>query len=137
MTVAEREAFLAKPRLGMLSTLAADGAPVTVPVWFEWDGAATRVFTSAGSGKTRRIERDPRGSLLVANNVDEREAWVAFEGEIAISADGAIELAARLADRYWDMSDEGHRAELESWRKAAPHLRVLTLTPRRIRTSQG
>jgi len=137
MTGAEREAFLAKPRLGMLATLAADGAPVTVPVWFEWDGEAARVFTGAATGKARRIERDARASLLVPNNVGEPEAWVAFEGDVAIVADGAIELAERLAHRYWDMNDEAHRAELESWRKAAAHLRVLVLTPRRIRTSKG
>lgn len=134
---AEREAFLARPRLGMLSTLSADGAPVTVPVWFEWDGVAARVFTGAVTGKARRIQRDARASLLVPNNVGEPESWVAFEGDVAIVNDGAIELAERLAHRYWDMNDAAHRAELESWRKAAPHLRVLELTPRRIRTSKG
>ena len=137
MTDAEREAFLAEPRLGMLSTLGADGAPVTVPVWFEWDGAAARVFTGAATGKARRIERDARASLLAPNKVGEPEAWVAFEGDVTIVVDGAIELAERLAHRYWDMNDGAHRAELESWRKAAAHLRVLELTPRRIRTSKG
>jgi PPOX class probable F420-dependent enzyme len=137
MTDAEREAFLAKPRLGMLSTLGADGAPVAVPMWFEWDGTVARAFTGAATGKARRIERDARASLLVPNNVGESEAWVAFEGDVAIVTEGAIELAERLAHRYWDMRDEAHRAELESWRKAAPHLRVLELTPRRIRTSKG
>jgi PPOX class probable F420-dependent enzyme len=137
MTDAEREAFLAAPRLGMFSTLDADGAPVTVPVWFEWDGAAARVFSGAATGKVRRIERDPRASLLAPNSVGEPEAWVAFDGEIEIVVEGAFELAERLAHRYWDMGDEKHRSELESWRSAAPYLRVLTLRPKRIRSSKG
>jgi PPOX class probable F420-dependent enzyme len=137
MTDAERDAFLAPPRLGMFSTLTADGAPITVPVWFEWDGAAARIFSGAATGKVRRIERDPRASLLVANSIGEPEAWVAFDGDVAVINDGAIELAERLAHRYWDMNVATHRSELESWRAAAAHLRVLQLTPRRIRTSKG
>lgn len=137
MTDAERDAFLATPRLGMFSTLSADGAPITVPVWFEWDGAAVRLFSGAATGKVRRAERDPRASLLAANSIGEPEAWVAFDGDVAIIDGGAIELAERLAHRYWDMRDERHRAELESWRAAAAHLRVLQLAPRRIRTSKG
>jgi PPOX class probable F420-dependent enzyme len=137
MTDAERDAFLTTPRLGMLTTLTTSGAPVTVPVWFEWDGTAARVFSGATSGKVRRIDRDPRASLLVPNNVGEPEAWVAFEGEITVAAQGAIELAERLALRYWDMTDAAHRAELDAWRKMAAGLRVLTLSPRRIRTSKG
>jgi PPOX class probable F420-dependent enzyme len=137
MSDAERDAFLAAPRLGMLSTLAADGAPVTVPVWFDWDGAAIRIFTGAATGKARRLERDARASLLVPNNVGEPEEWVAFEGTVSIVAHGAIELAERLAHRYWDMDDAAHRTELESWRAAATYLRVLELTPHRVRTSKG
>jgi PPOX class probable F420-dependent enzyme len=135
MTAAERDAFLAKVRLGILSTLRRDGSPVTVPVWFEWDGAAVRCFTSAGSGKVRRLQRDPRASLLVVNNLDEPEAWVAFDGEVTIAREGAFELAERLACRYWDLSDPERRATLETWRKAATALRVLELIPAQVRTS--
>lgn len=134
MNEAERQDFLAEPRLGMLTTLRADGSPVTVPVWFEWDGDAVRIFSSVTSGKVRRVQRDPRTTLLVPNHIDEPEAWVAFDGEATISAEGAIELAERLADRYWDMSKPEHQASVASWREAAPHLRVLTLRPARVRT---
>jgi PPOX class probable F420-dependent enzyme len=134
MTPHEIEQFLASPRLGMLTTLREDGSPVTLPVWFEWDGRTVRVFTSAGSGKVRRIERDPRATLLVANHIDEPEAWVAFDGEVTVSKEGAFELAERLAQRYWDMTKPEHRATVDSWRSAAPALRVLSLRPARIRS---
>jgi hypothetical protein len=84
-----------------------------------------------------RIERDPRASLVVVNNLGETEAWVAFDGAVSVSSDGAFELAERLAHRYWNMTDDEHRKTVESWRKAAPALRVLELLPDRIRTSTG
>jgi PPOX class probable F420-dependent enzyme len=133
----ERETFLATPRLGILATLRDDRAPIAVPVWFEWDGTVVRMFTGAASPKTRRIERDARASLLVTNAVGEDEAWVAFDGTIAASVDGAIELAERLADRYWDMTDAGHGAAVDGWRATAGQLRTLTLTPAAVRTSRG
>jgi PPOX class probable F420-dependent enzyme len=130
-------AFLAPARLGLLATLRADGAPVVVPVWFDWDGAVVRMFSYAGSGKIARLERDPRASLLVANSVGEPEAWVAFDGAIRIAGEGAFKLAARLAQRYWEMSDEDHQRDLERWRAGEAVLRVLELEPSAIRSSRG
>ena len=137
MTSSERDAFLAAPRLGMLSTLRPDGSPVTVPVWFEWDGEAVRVFAEAGSGKIRRIERDPRASLLVPNHITETESWVAFDGPVTVTGEGAFALSERLAHRYWDMTDPERVATVQTWRDAAAFLRVLELRPKRIRTSRG
>jgi PPOX class probable F420-dependent enzyme len=134
MTPAEREAFLSRPRLGILTTLRDDGSPVATPVWFEWDGQRVRVFSSATSAKIRRLERDPRATLVVVNDLDEPEAWVAFDGEMSISSDGALELAERLAQRYWDMTIDEHKRSVDSWRKASTSLRVLELRPIRVRT---
>lgn len=137
MKAAEQDAFLSATRLGMLATLADDGSPVTVPVWFEWDGADVCIFSSVIAGKVSRVERDSRASLLVPNIAGEPEAWVAFDGQVAIEIAGAIELAERLAHRYWDMTDDVLRAKVEAWRGAAGYLRVLRLTPTRIRTYHG
>ncbi len=134
MTDEQRDAFLAVPRLGILSTLADDGAPVAVPVWFEWDGRSVRMFSSATSAKLRRLARDPRASLLVTNAVGEPEAWVAFDGAVTVRSDGAIELAERLAACYWDLADGGRRTTLAAWRRAAASFRLLELMPSRIRS---
>jgi PPOX class probable F420-dependent enzyme len=130
----DRDAFLQETRIGILTTMAADGAPVSVPVWYQWDGATARVFSSKTSAKIRRLARDPRASLLVTNAVGEPEFWVAIDGTMAIRPDGAIKLAERLAERYWDMNDAGHRKSVDGWRKNASSLVVLELTPTRIRT---
>ena len=134
MSDGAREAFLAETRLGVLSTLRDDGAPISVPVWFEWDGSRARMFTTASSGKVERLARDARASLLVAARIDEPEAWVAIDGTIEVREEGAAELAERLAERYWDLDDPDKRATVDTWRRAAAVLRLLELTPAAVRS---
>ena len=134
MSDAERDRFLGEPRYGVLTYLRDDGSPVGVPVWFEWTGSAVRMFTSEASPKMKRLEADPRASMVVSNHLDEHEAWVAFDGVVAIRETGGIELAEKLAPRYWDLSDPGRQKTLESWRKAAAAFRVLELAPSTIRS---
>ncbi len=134
MTDEERDEFLTKPRLGMLSLLRTDGSPVSVPVWFEWRGDVVRMFTSVVSPKIERLKNDPRATLLVANDLDEHETWVAFDGEIEIQDEGGLELAEQLAPVYWDLSDAKRQKTLDFWREAAAALRILELRPSKIRT---
>ena len=135
MTDEQRAAFLSRTRLGIFTQAREDGSPVAVPVWFEWDGTAVRIFSGETSAKVIRARRDPRASLLVTNAVGEDEAWVAFDGRVTVAQAGAIELAERLAERYWDMQRPDHKSLVAEWRKAAATLVLLTLTPERIRTN--
>lgn len=134
MTDTERDEFLNEPRIAVLSTISAEGSPISIPIWFEWDGDHARVFTGIGSPKMRRIEANPVASLLVANPTGEPEAWVLIEGEITIEEDGAFDLAERLALRYWGLSDPLHAETVDEWRAGASTLRVLELVPTRIRS---
>ena len=128
------DAFLRETRIAVLTTLDGSGWPVSVPVWFEWDGSRARIFTTASSLKVGRLEKDSRASLLIVNNVGEQEYWVAIDGEIEIRKEGATELAKRLAERYWDMSEEDHRKTVDKWVEEGATLRVLEVTPTTIRT---
>ena len=134
MSDEERERFLAEPRYGILNTIRSDGLPIGVPVWFDWDGETVRMFTSVVAPKVKRVQADPRSSLLVVNHVTEQESWVSFDGKVAMRDGGGLELAEKLAHRYWDLSDPERQATLELWRKAAAALRVLELRPERIRS---
>ena len=129
-----RDEFLAKTRYGYLTTLRQDGAPLTVPVWFEWDGEAVRIFTGKGSTKVKRIQRDPRITLLVANDMDEPESWVAFDGKAVIEDKGGIELAEQLAHKYWDLSNPTQKATLANWQKHGDSFCLIVLRPEQIRT---
>ena len=93
-----------------------------------------RIFTVATSQKVQRIEADSRASLLVVNDLSELERWVSFDGNVTVVEQGGIELAEKLAGRYWDLRDPAKKETLAAWRKAADALRVLELRPERIRT---
>lgn len=134
MTDAARDEFLSDAKIAILGTAEPAGPPLSVPIWFEWVNGRARFFSSVDSPKMRRIARDPRASLLVANPAGEPEAWVLIQGTVEVSEDGAFELAERLAQRYWDMSDASHAQTVEDWRAAGATLRVLEIVPSRIRS---
>jgi len=134
MNEEERQRFLMEPRYGILNTLQKDGLPIGVPIWFDWNGETVRMFTSVLSPKIKRLQADPRASLLVVNHLTEQESWVSFDGSVMIHDEGGIELAEKLAHRYWNLSDPVRQETLELWRKAAAALRVLELRPVRVRS---
>ncbi|MCP2267078.1 pyridoxamine 5'-phosphate oxidase family protein [Promicromonospora thailandica] len=105
--------LLARPLYGFLTVAGATQPPEPRPVWFEVTPEGTvQLFTEAGSLKVRRLERDPRASLVVAAPVGERERWVSVSGPVTVEDDGAHDLASRLAARYWDLSDPARAADL-------------------------
>ncbi len=134
MTPEAREAFLAQARLGFFATLSADGAPVCIPIWFEWDGHCARMFTGESSPKIRRLQRDARASLVVASTFGEKEEWVSIEGAVTIHLEGGFGLAERMAPRYWDLNDPARAQTLKTWRDQASSLRLLELIPSKIRS---
>jgi PPOX class probable F420-dependent enzyme len=135
MTDAQRDAFLAERRYGILTTLRRDGIPISLPVWFQWDGATLRMFCHEASGKLKRLRRDPRATVLVVNHPDEPENWVSFDGRIIVREAGGLELAERVFDRYYPPGD-GRRSVLEPWRKMKDQWRLLELTPDAIRVHE-
>jgi nitroimidazol reductase NimA-like FMN-containing flavoprotein (pyridoxamine 5'-phosphate oxidase superfamily) len=110
---AEDLEFLGRPLHGFLSVAGGTQPPQPRPVWFEATAEGTvQIFTEPGSLKLRRLSRDPRASLVVAAPVGERERWVSVAGPTTVEADGAHELAARLAARYWDLDDQVRAGDL-------------------------
>ena len=103
-----------------------------MPVWFEWDGERARLFTSRTSEKVRRLRADPHVCLTVAEPVGVPEAWVSIEGTAAIVDSGGLELAQRLAPRYY--TPDKARKALEEWGAQASQWVVVEITPRRVRS---
>src|SRR5437763_736756 len=101
--------FLRRPLHGFLTV--AGGGPR--PVWFEATTEGTiELFTPPDSPKVRRLRRDPRASIVVAAPVGERERWISVTGRTTVAPEGAHELAARLAGRYWDLEDPVRAGDL-------------------------
>ncbi|MEM8766305.1 MAG: pyridoxamine 5'-phosphate oxidase family protein [Pseudomonadota bacterium] len=128
------QTFLEAPRLAMLISNRKNGIPMGVPVWFEWADGEVRMFAAVGSAKLRRLERDPRISVLVTNHIGEPEHWVAFDGTVAVQEQDASGLIARLGARYWNLDDPERKETLDSWVANAAAFVTLTLTPDRIRS---
>lgn len=134
---AEIDAFLAEPRLAILMYHGNKPSPVGVPVWFEWDGEAVRMFAARNSQKVQKLKANPSVSILVTNRVGEPEGWVAFDGDITLSDFSKDEweaLIESVAPRYWDLSNTDYAATIQDW-KAAPEAMIsLTLVPTMIRS---
>ena len=123
-----RDAFLADRRLGILTLHDETGAPIALPLWYLWDGREVEMFSERNVVKVKRLEKDPRASVLVTNIPPEPARWVSLEGRVLISDQGQ-EAAARLTERYLvDPKIVG--ATLKMFRHA--DLVRLSLVPERI-----
>ncbi|GAA2660326.1 MULTISPECIES: pyridoxamine 5'-phosphate oxidase family protein [Actinosynnema] len=112
LTEADRE-FLARPLHGFLTTAAGPTPPQARPIWFDLTTDGLVQFISAPDAlKVRRLRRDPRASLIVAAPVEERERWVAVTGHVVIEPNAGRDLYARMAARYWDLSDPARETDL-------------------------
>ena len=63
VTVSSTLDHVAAEEFVSLTTFRRDGSPVAVPVWIARNGDALVVTTPAGTGKVKRLRRDPRVEL--------------------------------------------------------------------------
>jgi hypothetical protein len=101
MTPAEREAFLAQPRVAILSIAEAGRGPLAVPVWYLYEpGGDVRVWTAGNSRKARLLLLAGRASLVVQNPQPPYQ-YVSVEGPITGMEPVQFERDLRpLAQRY-------------------------------------
>jgi PPOX class probable F420-dependent enzyme len=92
--LSEDEAWeeLARAHTGILTTLRADGSPVTLPIWFVVDGRTICFATFEGTKKLARLSRDPRASFLVESG----ERWAELR---AVHLNGVVEPVEDDADQ--------------------------------------
>lgn len=122
-----------EPRIGILITCKQNGSAIGVPVWFDWDGEIIRCFAAKDSAKIKRLANNPKASLLVTNSVGEPESWLAFDGDVNISDVGGIELAEKLAQKYWDLGILSNAQKLQSWKEYPHAFSLLEMNPSHIR----
>ena len=130
MSAEEARAFMLEgTRTGKLASLARDGHPHVVPVWFVLDGDEVVFTTARDSVKGRHILGDGRVSLCVD---DERPpfAYVHVRGraEASEDLDQLLLWATRIAERYMgrDQGEEYGR------RNAVPGELLVRLRPERL-----
>jgi len=98
LTARERE-FLTEPHVGTVTTLRPDGSPHSTVVWVDADDEGALFNTAVGRAKERYLRRDPRVSMLVLDPRDPHR-WLAVDGTVELSTDGAREHIDRLHDKY-------------------------------------
>ncbi|HEX2909519.1 MAG TPA: PPOX class F420-dependent oxidoreductase [Chloroflexia bacterium] len=97
---ASHQDLLARPVLGILATMMADGQPQASLVWVDYDGTYVLINTEMGRQKCKNMQANPRATLLVVDpNMSSR--WIELRCLLAgITTDGAVPHADKLAQRY-------------------------------------
>ena len=117
-------------RTGKLATVAADGRPQVVPIWFVVDDDGSLLFTCGEeTAKARAIARDPRVTLCVDDETPPF-AFVQVQGTTSISRDPAelLEWATRIGGRYMGAD----RAEEFGRRNAVPEEWLVRVVPTKV-----
>lgn len=91
--------FLERSNVAVLATYRADGTALLSPVWYEWRDGGFNVGTGEHDVKVRHLRRDPRASLVVAEQTAPY-AGVEVRGAAHLITEGAREICQRIADRY-------------------------------------
>jgi PPOX class probable F420-dependent enzyme len=97
----EVDEFLRRPNAAVIATLRPDGAPHTVPTWYDWD--AGRVLLNMEDTRLRLgyLRRDPRVALTVLGGDDGWYAHVSLLGRVTeMYDDEELRDIDRLAQRY-------------------------------------
>ena len=94
---------LARSHTGILTTLKADGTPITLPIWFAAIDRTICFVAPSRTKKVSRIRKNPRASFLVESG----ERWaelcaVHLTGRIELVADdqSKARIDAALDDKY-------------------------------------
>ena len=105
LTKEEAWEVLARAHTGILTTLKADGTPISLPMWFVAVDQRIYVVTPEVARKVSRVRRNPRVAFLVESG----ERWaeliaVHVTGQARVVADPAVRTRVRNAmdDKYND-----------------------------------
>ncbi len=91
--------LLTQPKNAVLATHYADGTILLSPVWHEWSEGGFNVLTGANDVKVRQLRRDPRASIVVAED-DPPYRGIEVRGEAQILPVTDRTMLERIATRY-------------------------------------
>jgi nitroimidazol reductase NimA-like FMN-containing flavoprotein (pyridoxamine 5'-phosphate oxidase superfamily) len=90
MTDGELAEFLAGARTARVASVAPDGWPHAIPLWFVWHQGTLHVNTTRGNRTVRNLEADPRAAITI----DDGERYDELRGAV---------LRGRMAEASGDM----------------------------------
>lgn len=129
----EAWAVLTKAHTGILTTLKADGTPISLPMWFVAFDERIYVVTPARTKKVTRVKRNSRASFLVESGTRWTELQaVHVTGQAHVVEDDELRSRVRevLDDKYAAFRTEGGDRNVDDVAMAVieitPDDRVLT-----------
>lgn len=122
-------AFLARSLTAVIGTLAADGAPHAVPVWYRFDGHAFTIWTDEQRAWVRHLRRDPRCTLTVAEHEPPFGAVLARGRAEVMTGEQTAAEVRRITERYVEAGEV--EAYVDSFRTLDT---IVTVTPQVMRS---
>ena len=125
---ATEDEFVTNHRWAVLTTLRAEGHPVSSVVAYARDGDALIVSTPGMTFKRRSLERNPRATLCIVSN-NEPFNFVSVEGTATIETEDLIEGTRKV---FANISDVGYEEpeDLADWLETQQRV-LIRLTPER------
>ena len=110
---ADQDQFITDHRWGVLTTLRADGHPVSSVIAYAREGDTLIVSTPGTTFKRRSLDRDDRVTLCIVSN-QEPFNFVSVEGRATIETS---ELAAGTLRVFENIADIGYQVpdDLDGW----------------------
>ncbi len=133
MDDAAREAFLADLHVGVIGIERAGGAPLAVPIWYDYDPAiGVWVITGENSEKGRALRAAGRFTLCAQSEEPPLYRYVSVEGPIIAMRPADKEKdSRRMAHRYFGRELGDEYTDSQSGGDASV---VFTMRPERWRT---
>jgi PPOX class probable F420-dependent enzyme len=119
--------FLEHPFVGVVTTLREDGSPHSTVVWVDVEDGIPMFNTALGRKKPSNLQKDPRASLLVIDPQDAYK-WVAVDGKVELTSDGADPQIDKLAKKYLGQDEY-------PWRKEGEERVTVKISPERVSSS--
>lgn len=91
--------LLARPIVGVLTTMMPDGQPQSSLVWCDDDGECARINTTRERQKGRNMEDNRKVALLIVDPED-TSRFIEIRGEAELIEDGALDHLDRLTRAY-------------------------------------
>ena len=118
--------FLKAPRIARLATIAADGYPHIVPIYFMLDGDGILFGSDRGDRKVRNALANPKGAVIIGGEPTTDEAGYMIRGDLSVEEDEDRVIVHKLLHHYETPAE----AEALAVQWAESDLVVIRLTPK-------
>ena len=136
MTKAERQAFLAEPRVAVLALSERGRGPLAVPIWYFYEPGGEVVFLTPKSSRKGKLMTEGRRISLCVQSEERPYRYVSVEGPISSIGTATTEDDLRpLAIRYRGEVDGNAYADARAPDLADGSRMLVHMTPERWLTA--